>query len=81
MKVAVKLFAGARQLVGQTEVEVEIMEDSPLSALREALHEQHPALRPLLPHALFALNANYATDDMRVPHDAEIACIPPVSGG
>lgn len=81
MKVVVKLFAGARELVGRADVEVEIAEGSRLSTLRVALVEQYPALGPLLPHAIFALNANYATNDMLVPKHVEIACIPPVSGG
>ena len=49
--------------------------------LRQALAEKYPALAPLLPQVLFALNAEYATDDTHLAPDMEIACIPPVSGG
>ncbi len=49
--------------------------------LRQALAEQIPALALLLPQVLFALDAEYATDDTPLASDIEIACIPPVSGG
>lgn len=81
MKVVVKLFAGACELVGQPQVEVELSVDSTVGDLREALHAQHAAIAPLLPHALFAIDTDYATDETIISADAEIACIPPVSGG
>ena len=49
--------------------------------LRQALAEQIPALAPLLPQVLFALDMEYATDDTQLTSAMEIACIPPVSGG
>ncbi|MCG8449336.1 MAG: MoaD/ThiS family protein [Pirellulales bacterium] len=81
MKVVVRLFAGARDAVGQAEVEIEIPENSSIRLLRQSLLEHYPALDSLLPHTMFAINADYATDETPVPTDAEIACIPPVSGG
>lgn len=81
MKVVVKLFAGARELAGQDQVEIELPTQATVADLRGALLAGFPALTPLLPHALFAIDANYATDETAVPEDAEIACIPPVSGG
>jgi molybdopterin synthase sulfur carrier subunit len=81
MKVVVKLFAGTRELVGRAEVEVEIRENSSVGLLRKSLLEQYPALGPLLPHTMFAINSKYATDEMLLPANSEVACIPPVSGG
>ena len=81
MKVVVKLFAGAREVVGQTEIAAEIPENSSVGVLRESLRAGYPALEPLLPHALFAVNSNYASDNTLVQEGAEIAFIPPVSGG
>ena len=49
--------------------------------LRQALAKKFPALASLLPQVLFALDAEYATDDSFLTADMEIACIPPVSGG
>lgn len=81
MKVTVKLFAGASELANQKQVEVELQPPATIGQLRQALLVEVPTLHPLLPHALFAINSNYATDETAVPEAAEIACIPPVSGG
>ncbi len=81
MIVVVKLFAGARELTGQEEIEVVLSDNATVKMLREAIQKQSPELSPLLPHAMFAIDASYANDEMRIPADAEIACIPPVSGG
>ena len=81
MKTTIQLFAGARELAGQEQIEIELPSEATVEQLRAALLADCPALSPLLPHALFAINSNYATDETRIPDGAEIACIPPVSGG
>ena len=81
MKVAVKLFAGAREAAGSAEVTIEIGAETSVAQLRGAMAHAHPSLRPLLDHALFAIDAHYVDDESIVPCGAEIACIPPVSGG
>lgn len=81
MKATVKLFAGARELAGQEQIEVELPAEATVAQLRAALLVDYPVLGPLLPHALFAINSDYATDQSDIPDSAEIACIPPVSGG
>ena len=58
------------------------LENNPtVRQLRQALAKQVPALAPLLPQVLFALDTEYATDDTPLTSEMEIACIPPVSGG
>jgi len=81
MKIVVKLFAGARELAGQSEIELELPAGATIGQLRDVLLETRPQLQPLLSHALFAVDAEYAKDHTPVPADADIACIPPVSGG
>ena len=83
MRVIVKLFAAARELAGQGEIELELAADvdANIGALRAALLADYPALGPLLPHAMFAIDTHYATDETTVTEGSEIACIPPVSGG
>lgn len=80
MKVQVKLFAGARQLAGADSLDFDLDEPTIL-ALRTALCEAYPAMAPLVRRAMFAINAEYAKDSDQIPDDAEVACIPPVSGG
>ena len=81
MNVPVRLFAIARQRAGCDVVTVVLPEGATIGALRAALGEQCPALGDLLRHMLFAIAADYADDATPIPPDADIACIPPVSGG
>jgi len=81
VKARVRLFAAARQLAGAETVELQIPEGASVSDLRRRLAEECPQLLPILPHVAFALNSQYAEDKTKIPPGAEIACIPPVSGG
>jgi molybdopterin converting factor small subunit len=81
MKATVKVFALVRQLAGQETLAVDLPPGATVADLRRAIAEQHPALTDLVAHALFAVNADYATDATPIPTDADLACIPPVSGG
>ncbi|MCA9231396.1 MAG: MoaD/ThiS family protein [Planctomycetales bacterium] len=81
MKVIVKLFAGARELAGAEEVSVELTAGATVGQLREQLIANYAQLRPLVGHAMFAIGAVYCDDSVEVSEQAEIACIPPVSGG
>ncbi len=81
MKVTVKMFAAARDAVGQDVVELELDQDATVKELRSTLLSDYPSLEPLLAQTLFAIDAEYVTDDMVISKDADIACIPPVSGG
>ena len=81
MNVRVRLFAVARQLVGADAAELELPAKSTVGDLRAALIARYPRLGNVNRHLVFAVNAEYAGDETRIPEDAEIACIPPVSGG
>jgi len=81
MNVEVKLFAGARQAHGGDTLRLELPDGSTIADLRASIERDHPHLTPILRRAHFALNTDYAPDEMVIPADAELACIPPVSGG
>jgi len=81
MKITVKLFAGVRELAGQSEVVAELARGATIGDLRKCLNNDFPRLGPYLSHAMFAIDSEYATDDLLVQEQSEIACIPPVSGG
>lgn len=81
MLTRIRLFAIARERAGAAEVSVDLAEGATVAALRARLAEQLPALRPLLPNVMVAVDAEYAADDLVIPRGAEIALIPPVSGG
>ena len=81
MIVRCRLFAAARDLAGRSQVELALDEPATIGGLRKQLAAAFPALAPLVPHLMFAIDADYVTDRTPIPPDAEIAGIPPVSGG
>ena len=81
MRTEVKLFALAKQLAGCETIVVNLPPGAVVADLRRVMGEQCPDLSDLLAHAMFAVNTQYANDESPLPPDAEIACIPPVSGG
>lgn len=81
MQVTVQLFAMARQRAGAPRIVVDVPEPATVRALRTALARAAPDLAQLMPSIRFAVNAEYADDDQAIPPGAEVAAIPPVSGG
>lgn len=81
MIVPIKLFAIARQRLGRDQVEISLPDPATAADLRRALAEQLPALADVLPHIRIAVNSSYAADSTVIPPGAEVALIPPVSGG
>ena len=81
MKVAVKLFAAARELAGSGEVVVELPPGADVGELRQALAAHLPAVAPLANRSMISVNAEYAGDATPVVEGDELALIPPVSGG
>lgn len=81
MKIRVKLFAVAKELAGCDELTIDLPTGATISDLRDVAIKEYPALSPIIPHALWAVNAVYATTDMQLTEQSEVALIPPVSGG
>jgi molybdopterin converting factor small subunit len=81
MIVRVRLFAAARQLAGQDIIEVSLADGRTIAALRTAMFSQYPSLAPLARAAMFSVGAEYADDATQLAEGADVACIPPVSGG
>jgi molybdopterin converting factor subunit 1 len=81
MKLSIKLFAAARELVNSESLAIELRAGATVADLRRALAERVPELRELVVRSMFAIDCEYATNERLVPSDAEIAWIPPVSGG
>jgi len=77
----VRLFARARDLAGSDHVTVELSPGMTVGDLRRSLGAAYPSLRALLEHSAVAVNNEYAGDSVPLPPDAELALLPPVSGG
>ena len=76
MKVAVRLFAGLRELAGIRATEIELPAGSTAADVWPAL-----ALGTEPPGLLIAVNRSYAARDSALEDGDEVALIPPVSGG
>ncbi|MBI3781246.1 MAG: MoaD/ThiS family protein [candidate division NC10 bacterium] len=81
MKIRVKCFAAAREIVGTGELVVELPEGSTVTHLLEQVRRQFPRLEGLAGSLLFSVNREYAPSDKKLAAGDEVALIPPVSGG
>jgi len=79
--VTVRLFARARDLAGANFVSVDIADRASVADLRQALVHRVPALEGFLARCAVAVNEEFADDDQALPATAEVALLPPVSGG
>ena len=80
MPIVILYFAGARDAAGtarETRAEV----PATVGALRRALAETHPPLARILPRSRVAVDQEFAEDGAPLRDGAEVAIVPPVSGG
>jgi molybdopterin converting factor subunit 1 len=81
MQIQIRLFARAKDLADADHVTVELPTGATAGDLRRQLAVDHPALAGLLERCALAVNDEFAGDDMTLPANAEVAVLPPVSGG
>jgi molybdopterin converting factor subunit 1 len=81
MTVTVRLFAGARDLAGTDSLQVELCDGATVGDLRRRLALAHPKLSRLLARSSIAVRDEFADDTLPLPAGAEVAVLPPVSGG
>lgn len=78
--VQISLFAGMAAAIGRRSLVV-AWEGGTAAALRSRLIAEHPTVAPLLARSAVAIGDAYVADDAMVPPGADVAIIPPVSGG
>ena len=81
MTVRVKLFAAAREKAAADYAEVDLPSGATIGQLRSALIERIPLLATIVAHSRLAMNSEFADDRMAIIAAADLALIPPVSGG
>jgi molybdopterin converting factor subunit 1 len=81
MTLSVHLFGRARDLAGTPRLEVILQSGATVADLRRALTQESPPLAAILERCAVAVNQDFADDDTAVTAGAEVAVIPPVSGG
>ena len=81
MKVTALFFAQVRERAGRASVELSLPEGSRLADALAVLAREYPALAPLWPQLAVAVNGRLARPETPLEEDAELALLPPVSGG
>jgi len=75
------MFAAARDLAGTDRLMVELVPPVVAADVLEAIAVGVPELRPLLRACRLAVNREFVANEAAIDSVAEIALIPPVSGG
>lgn len=75
----VLLFARLRDLLGAEQVEMD--EVANVGELRSRLMQRHPQAAAFIEKCAVAVNDEFADDAAPIPKGADVALLPPVSGG
>jgi molybdopterin synthase catalytic subunit/molybdopterin synthase sulfur carrier subunit len=79
--VKVLAFAGARDVIGASEVQVPLESGCTADQLMDTICARFPALAPHRGSLRMAVNGCYVKGDAAVASGDEVALIPPVAGG
>jgi molybdopterin converting factor subunit 1 len=81
MKVRVQFFSRLRDLVGTSELELEVPEQTTAADLLEMVYARTPALRDWDKSILVASGVEFVERDYLLKPGDEISIMPPVQGG
>lgn len=81
ISISVRYFGPSADAAGREQEERTLPAGSTLAALSEAIYIEYPALRKAARSIRFAVNQEYASDDVALSDGDEVAVIPPVAGG
>ncbi|HEU0073970.1 MAG TPA: molybdenum cofactor biosynthesis protein MoaE [Dehalococcoidia bacterium] len=81
MKVSLLLFASLRDAIGERTLCMEFDEGSTVADLKRRLGAEYPRVERMLETVVCAIDDDYVTFEEALHDGAEVALIPPVSGG
>ncbi len=81
MKVRIVAFATAGEILGRRPVEIELPDGSRVADLKRRILARYPSLKPLWPRLAVAVDGELSRADRELVEGAEVALLPPVSGG
>ncbi|HEV8581768.1 MAG TPA: molybdenum cofactor biosynthesis protein MoaE [Thermoanaerobaculia bacterium] len=81
MKIRLLAFASAGDALGATEMDLELSDGSRVADLRSRLDREHPKIIPFWPRLAVAVNGRIVSPEEPLREGAEVALLPPVSGG
>ncbi len=79
--IRVKLYAIYQEVIGQTELTLEITSGTTVDDLCDRLSQDYPALVPWKSQTRYGVNFQFVRGDTPLNPDDEVVFIPPVSGG
>lgn len=81
MKITLKLFGSLREAMGESTIEVELVDGARVSELRHWLSERNPLVEKLGDRLAASVNLEIADSDVVLQDGDEVAFLPPVAGG
>lgn len=81
MQIQILFFATLKDAAGANKLILDVPDGATIGEIKSGLIQTHPGLGERLPHALAAINQQFAFDEDIAPAGAEVAFFPPVSGG
>lgn len=81
MNIRLLAFASAGDVLGASEMDLEMPEGSRVADLRDHLDRDHPGLAPLWPRLAVAVDGRVVPPETPLADGSEVALLPPVSGG
>ncbi|MEB3213029.1 MAG: MoaD/ThiS family protein [Leptolyngbyaceae bacterium] len=81
LRVTVKLFAAYQEAYGVPEIQMELAEGTPVSAVRDRLIADKPELEQWRDLTRLGINLQFVEPDTVLRDGDEVVLIPPVSGG
>jgi len=81
MKIRLLAFASASDALGAAESEIELPDGADVARLRAELEARHPEIGPLWGRIAVAVDGEIAAPETALSEGAEVALLPPVSGG
>lgn len=79
--ITVKLFAAYQEAYNQSEITLELPENSPVSAVLDYAIASYPELEQWRSLTRFGINFHFADSTTELQDGDEVVLIPPVSGG
>lgn len=79
MRITTRFFAGSREIVGKSGMEIEVDDGATVAGLLYQLQQDFPDLD--LEGLLVAVNTEYVESHFKLKNGDEVAFLPPLSGG
>jgi len=81
MRLRIRVFAAAKEWAKASTIELDVPSGATVADVRNALLVRVPRLAEFEPQLRLAVDAEYVDDATVIFPGADVACIPPVSGG